>query len=269
MMRKITRYLSLNGKLIDRDEAVIPVFERGYLYGEGVFTTLKVRSGIPLFLERHMVRLSSNAGEIGISFNQKIEDSVGDIIRKNKLENGGVRITVTGGNSLSDRKSSTVLVQGFEIESKVEEVGVITVSDYRDIYKSIKTTYRIPHIFAQKKAEEKGCQDALFSFNGRLIESTYANIFARKRDGEIVTPPIAGRGLNGITRQILMENLKAREEDLLAGYEDPLVLVSSLSLRSVKSINGRKIKRDAQFVSLIRQAVEEAEVDYMGKSRNK
>jgi len=146
-------------------------------------------------------------------------------------------------------------------------VAVITTPDTRDSYKIHKLTYRIPHLLAQQQAQAKGARDALFTQNGKLIESTTANIISYINKDTIITPPILGKGLNGITRQILIENLPIKEKAIPSDTTDPIILVNSLSLQIVESIDGRKLKQNSEFVNLIRQTLDQAEKSYIKKLR--
>ncbi|MBU4098227.1 aminotransferase class IV, partial [Patescibacteria group bacterium] len=105
--------------------------------------------------------------------------------------------------------------------------------------------------------------DALFTQNGKLIESTTANIISYINKDTIITPPILEKGLNGITRQILIENLPIKEKAIPSDTTDPIILVNSLNLRIVESIDGRKLKQNSEFVNLIRQTLDKTEKTYI------
>jgi branched-subunit amino acid aminotransferase/4-amino-4-deoxychorismate lyase len=254
-MRKILTWASINGQTAKKENALIPAFDNGFLNGHGIFTTIKVRDGYPLFFDRHLNRLKTSSQELDIPTPTNLENSLSAVISKNKLTNGGVRVTIS---------STTTFIHAFTMDNQIQKVDVITTPETRDKNKTIKTTYRVPNIFAQKKAQAKGAQDALFTTQkNQLIESTYANIYAYTPDNTIITPPIEGKGLNGISRQILMENLPIQEKEIPADTTDPIILVSSLSLRIVESINGKKIKQDPEFIELMSQAIDNAEKSYI------
>ena len=265
-MRQILPFINLNGKITGQKSAEIPIFNEGFLYGKGIFTTIKVRVGIPLFFERHLSRLQTSAKQLNINstLNSKLSTlnfskAAYATIKQNKLINGGIRITLTPG---------IICIHAFTGNTEIQKISVITTPDTRDIYKTHKVTYRIPHLLALKKARSQGAQDALFTQNKEIIESTTANIIALASNNSqlsILTPPISQNGLDGITRQILIENLPIHEAPIPATTTSPLILVNSLSLRIVKSIDGKKINQNPEFANLIRQTLDEAEKSYIKK----
>jgi branched-subunit amino acid aminotransferase/4-amino-4-deoxychorismate lyase len=260
-MRKIFPWISLNGKIVEQKDAVVSVFDEGFLYGFGFFTTVKIRESIPLFFEKHTERLEKSAEKLSFRLPENftsIGNDVIAVITKNEITEGAIRITITKGLE----KKPTILIHATTIEKEVHEVSVMTIPDERDIYKTIKMTYRVPHLLAVQKAQERGAQDALFSQNDFLIESTYANIYSY-HEGEIITPPIRNKGLNGISRQILLEQLPIHQKEISIKTQNPMVLVSSLSLRIVDKIDGIKIKKNTGFFAQIKNALEDAEKNYI------
>lgn len=254
-MRQILPWVNINGITVNKEKkANISAFDDGFINGYGVFTTMKVRAGLPLFLDRHIIRLQDHTKKLNIPYPQNLEKSVSSLIEKNKLTEGGIRITIS---------PETAFIHPFPTVTKIETVRVITTPETRGTLKTIKTTYRVPNILAQKEARVKGAQDAIFTLQNQLIESTYANIYILNTKSTIITPPIAGKGLNGISRQVLMENLPIQEQKIPDDTIDPMILVSSLSMRIVKSINGRKLKQDPEFIKLMYMGIINAENKYI------
>src|SRR5436190_2637355 len=256
-MKKILKWVSVNGKIILQEQATVSVFDYGFLCGMGVFTTLKVREGVPLFFEKHVERLEKSVKQLFLTYSWITLNDVINVIKKNKVQDGGIRITIT---------PNMRVIHATEITKEVESVSVITITDTRDQYKTLKMTYRVPHLLAQQKAREQGAQDALFVQNNFFVESTYANIFSLS-SGKIITPPIENRGLNGISRQVLMEELPVEEKEIVKDTTDPMVLVSCLSMRVVEKIDGREIKQDRIFVEKIKNAMDKMEREYLSMNK--
>ena len=256
-MKKILKWVSVNGKIILQEQATVSVFDYGFLCGMGVFTTLKVREGVPLFFEKHVERLEKSVKQLFLTYSWITFNDVINVIKKNKVQDGGVRITIT---------PNMRVIHAMEITKEVESVSVITITDTRDQYKTLKMTYRVPHFLAQQKAREQGVQDALFVQNNFFVESTYANIFSLS-SGKIITPPIENRGLNGISRQVLMEELPVEEKEIVKDTTDPMVLVSCLSMRVVEKIDRREIKQDRIFVEKIKNAMDKMEREYLSMNK--
>lgn len=270
-MKQILPAIYIDGKIVDQKSAAISVFNEGFLYGMGIFTTIKVRQGCPLFFEHHLNRLETSSKQLGIQLPSYVKKAVYVTIKKNKLIDGGIRITLTPATiaihafTLKPLSPSASALDTLDTPDTLK-IKLITTPDTRDIYKTHKLTYRLPHLLAQKKARSKGSQDALFTQNNKLIESTTANIISYVNN-TLITPPIYNNCLNGITRQILMENLPIREAPITQNTTNPLILVNSLSLRIIESIDGKKIKQNAEFVNLIRQTIDEAEKTYIASSK--
>lgn len=92
----------LGGKIVEAGEAVISVYDHGFLYGLGLFETFRTYGGRPYLLERHLNRLSGGCAELGIRFGmsiQEIEEWVGGLLRENGLKDGYVRLTVSAGEA--------------------------------------------------------------------------------------------------------------------------------------------------------------------------
>ncbi|HSW96610.1 MAG TPA: aminotransferase class IV [Candidatus Saccharimonadales bacterium] len=266
-MRKILPWIYVNGSVVLQERAMLSVLDDGFQYGYGFFTTLKVREGIPLFLDQHLLRLDVSAKQLGIALDQSSRKSIGNgiksIIEKNELTEGAIRVTVTKGTV----GNPTIVIHATTIDKEIHTVQVITVLDERDLYKTIKMTYRVPHMIAMQKAQEHGASDALFFQNGFLIESTYANIYACTEESTIITPSITGRALDSISRKILFQQLVIAEQEIPESTKMPLVLVSSLSIRIVEKINGNPIKKDEAFVSKIQTAITTAEDLFIAASK--
>lgn len=267
-MREILPFINLNGKITGQKSAGISILNEGFLYGKGIFTTIKVREGVLLFFERHLNRLETSATQLNIRLPSYILNPTSYIqkaayatIKKNKLINGGIRITLA---------PTTICIHAFTTKQfNNETIKLITTPDTRDACKTHKLTYRMPHLLALEKARSQNADDALFTQNNELIESTSANIFSYTSTNShfsIITPPVSNNGLNGITRQILMENFPIHEQDIPANTTNPLILVNSLNLRIIKSIDGKKINQNPDFVNLIRQTLDEAEKNYIASN---
>lgn len=277
-MRHILPFINIDGKLVDQKSARISILNEESLYGKGIFTTIKVRNQCPLFLDRHLNRLETSSSQLNIrlpsyilNVTSYIQKATYAVIGKNNLTNGGIRITIT---------PSIIYIYAFTIKQfNNKTIKLITTPDTRDIYKTHKLTYRIPHLLAKEKAQSQGAEDALFTQNNGLIESTAANIFSCVSDNSspaaalaeagqlsIITPSISGKGLNGISRQILMENLPIQEQDIPANTSNPLILINSLNLRIVENIDGRRLNQSSEFINLIRQTLNKAEKKYIASN---
>ena len=165
----------------------------------GVFTTIKVTNGVPLYFDKHQTRLLSEAKALGLRIPDFSKETILNYIKTNNLTNCALRITIQNGLSIHHRQLP-----------EEKSIIAITIEDTRNNLKIFKTTDRSVNDKAQKLAIENVAEDALFVYENNIIESTYANVFSIDTDGTIITPPIEGKGLNGIARQVLMEHLPVR-----------------------------------------------------------
>lgn len=260
-MRIILPWVVINGALFPKDAQALSVLDSSVQSGYGVFTTLKVREGIPLFFAQHSNRLRSGMQELSIagSLSTDLSDAVRRVIVKNNTSNCAIRITVIAGQP--NASLPIVIVHATTLGDNKKPINVITVPDTRDHYKTIKTINRIPHLLAMLLAEKQQAKDALFCQDNFLVESTIANIFSLQGN-KVVTPPIKDRGLNGITRQLLLQHIPAQEQEIPLDTTDPLLLVNCLGIHSVARINGKAIRQDEQFVKKIRDMIHQLEEKY-------
>ena len=158
----------LNDKLIDIDKACIPVTESGYLYGAGLFETMRSFNGVVFSLADHLDRLffSAAALSIEIGYNRKfITDAIEKVLQANKLSDARLRLTLTGGpmsTSDEDRKA-TLLITAAKLQPYPPEYykkGVLVVlcpfkQNPSDPTCGHKTTSYFPRMIALKTAHQK------------------------------------------------------------------------------------------------------------------
>ena len=211
----------------------------------GVFTTIKIINSIPLFLKSHQQRLIEHTSAFHLPYPLNIENQIKNFIKQNKLQDSALRITIT-------KDSSEPLFEHRALPPSQTNVQVITVSDTRDENKIYKTTDRTINDQARQLAKQQGAQDAIFVQNGVLIESTIANIFSLNQKGQLITPPIGGRGLSGITRQIIMEQTDVHEEEIPEITTAPLVLVNCLRISKVTHVDVKKLSDGEELLQRIK-----------------
>jgi branched-chain amino acid aminotransferase group I len=209
----------INGEMVPKDKALVSVFDRGFLYGDGVFETLRIYNGIPFMLDEHMERLI--AGLKTLRF-QKLPAGIkvyaSRVIEANKISNGILRITVTRGE----------VVAGIDPLACMEPTVVITATEgvpypeesylkgFRAVIANIKKDRNSPlcrvksanfltHILAKGEAADAGVDEALMlNYEGFLTEATVSNIFLVKGD-TLLTPSLESGILPGVTRQVVIE----------------------------------------------------------------
>jgi branched-chain amino acid aminotransferase len=224
----------VNGEMLPDEEARVSVADRGLLYGDGLFETMRVLLGQPVFLDEHLDRLLQGCQVLGIEWVDRgtFEYAVVVTIRANQMDEGAVRLTVTrgvGGTRLDTAGADkpTVIVSCHEYRPPQLGLGPslsAIVSKVRVNPDSptagLKTLNRLDHILARREAKAVGADEALMlNTRGELTCATAANVFVVTEDG-FYTPPLSSGCLPGVTRGRLIHPPKlpalGREEPLPA-----------------------------------------------------
>jgi branched-chain amino acid aminotransferase len=233
----------------------------------GIFTTIKVKNSMPLFWDRHQKRLQTHIAQGGfppLSPKTSLEQMVKTYIKKNTLSNCALKIIIRNENG-----QSLISLESRPLPPTDISVKAITFEDTRDASRTIKTVTRLVNEEANKFAKEQNADAALFVQNGNLIEATNANIFSLNENNTIITPAVEGKGLKGITREILMEHTSVLESDIAKQTTGPLVLTSCLRLQKVSHLDGRKLSDPEELFQRIKEILEKAENEYILSSRPK
>lgn len=212
--------VSINGRLIPSNRAAISVFDRGYLYGEGVFESLRVYRGVPLFAELHLARLRDNCQRIGIRFTMSArawQTMLHRIIRANRAVNAAVRVTVSVAGSAAVMPSATRLktnVVAF-IRPPIKRPPTLyrrgasvilirsVVADPPAI-STIKSTNYLSKLLARREVAAAHADEGLLcTAQSHIVEGTFTNLFA-VLGGVLTTPPVHSGLLPGITRKIVL-----------------------------------------------------------------
>ena len=226
----------LNGKLVDREDAKITVFDHGLLYGDGVFEGIRVYNGRVFELDAHIKRLyeSAKAIRLTIAMNQsELVGAVEETVEANSITDGYVRLVVTrGAGDLGLDpficKSSCIIIIADKIRLFSEELyekgmKVISATTVRNhplaIPAQAKTMNYLNNILAKIEALDNDVPEAImYNHEGYVAEASSDNVLIVK-DGVIYTPPAEAGALPGITRSIVIklakkENLQIVEKNL-------------------------------------------------------
>jgi len=210
------------GKLYDKEDAKISVYDHGFLYGDGVFEGMRVYGGKVFRLDEHLERLWNSAKAIWLEVpisKEEMADAVNQTVQTNGIEDGYVRLVVSRGAGtlgLDPNKTSNpqVIVIADRIVLYPDEyyekgLEIITVSTIRNhptaLNPRIKSLNYLNNILAKIEGIQAGCVEALMlNHKGEVAECTGDNIFLVSR-GQLITPPIDAGILEGITRDVVIE----------------------------------------------------------------
>ena len=210
----------LNGSLVAPEKAMISAFDHGFLYGYGLFETMRAYNGKIFMLERHINRLRSSASFIGLGAVEKIdvEKACMDTLGANKLKDARIRFTVTGGevdafpwaskggapNVVITARPPTAITP--EQYKKGYKIGLASVRRCKEaMLTHVKSTSYLTSVIAKIEAAAQGLDEAIILNNdGYIAEGGSSNVFF-VRSGRLVTPSIASGILPGITREVVIE----------------------------------------------------------------
>ncbi|MEN3793843.1 D-amino-acid transaminase [Fulvimarina sp. MAC3] len=209
------RIIYVNGSYVPETEAKISVFDRGFLFADGIYEVTAVLSGKLVDFSGHMKRLRRSLSELAMASPASDDDLLAihrDLISRNGIEDGLVYMQITRGAAERDfafppegTEPSLVL---FTQEKALREtpasktgITVATVPDLRWSRRDIKTVQLLYPSMAKMEAKGKGADDAwMVDGDGFVTEGTSNNAYIVKADGTVVTRHLSNDILHGITR---------------------------------------------------------------------
>jgi len=252
----------LNGNFLPEADAGVPLNDRGFLLGDGLFETIRVAAGRPFRLGQHLERLVRGAEFSKIKLPLPLRDLqkfAGELIRLNGLTDAVLRITLTRGPGTrgysiqgADRPTLAMTLHPLPPQPSEEPLqwSLIT-SSFRipasDILASYKSTSRILNVLARAEAEAQGADEALLlNTNGEATETAGGNLFWIYQD-KICTVPTGRGGLPGITRAVVLEichslgletNKRVIKPEMLRNAEGIFVTQSAYGIIPIVSLDG-------------------------------
>jgi branched-subunit amino acid aminotransferase/4-amino-4-deoxychorismate lyase len=209
----------LNSGLLPSSQASISAFNHGFLYGLGLFETVRAYSGFPFRLDRHIARLLRGAEIIGLSPNftaKELHEFCLHVLRANHLQEARLRITLSAGDGEPIPEPTTnapalfITATHYLPDQALHESGAKAVfsalrRNNRSLPSRLKTTSYLDSFMARREARVKGADEALFlNEQGALCEGSTSNIFLVSGE-TLVTPSVASGILAGITREAIIE----------------------------------------------------------------
>jgi branched-chain amino acid aminotransferase len=267
----------LNGKLVNKDKAVISVFDHGLLYGDGVFEGIRSYDSLVFKLKEHVDRLYRSAEAIELKISMTKADmikAVVETLKANGLKDAYIRLVVTRGPGdlgLDPRKCKvpTVFIIADKISLYPEEfyqngLAIITAKTRRNLTTAlnpkIKSLNYLNNILAKIDAIRAGTEEAIMlTYNDYVAECTGDNIFIIS-GGRLITPPADVGALEGITREaviglarkmeiafeeklVKIEDLYAANEVFLTGTAAEIIPVTTIDKRRIDDGKPGKITR--------------------------
>ncbi|MBI5740451.1 MAG: aminotransferase class IV [Nitrospirae bacterium] len=260
----------LNTGIVPKNKALIPVFDHGFLYGDGIYETMRAYKGVVFRLEEHIERLFRSAAMISLKIPKapgEIKQAVYETIKANGHMEAVIRLTVSRGAGPIGLDPGLCPVPTFVIISG--EFRKYPVRHYRNGVKiaivntrrnfrgaldpRIKSLNFLNGILAKIEAKNRGAFEAvMLDYRGYLAEGSISNIFFVK-DGTLCTPSVEVGILDGITRKIIIDCAKEagikvvegrfRKEDV---YNAEEVFISNTTMEVMPAAEVDEVKMPAQ-----------------------
>ena len=261
----------VNGRLSAPEEAAISPLDPGFMYGEGLFETMRAYEGRVFRLEQHLERLMAAAEELDLAAGwepaparERLRAAVKEAVTASGLAEASVRVTVTAGvgtPALRARETSScptlvVLVRPLALPPKeqyqrgCDTVSVPAAQAPGTVLRRVKSLNYLDKLLAQREAKRRGADEAiLVDADGFLVEGAMRNLFAVV-GGKVLTPPLSRGLLPGITRQAVLEvagraGLPSEERDIALSelqQADECFLTSSLAeILPVASVDAHRM----------------------------
>ncbi len=259
-------YVYLNNNIVKASDAKISVFDHGFLYGDGIFETMRAYDGVIFMLDEHLSRLYRSASFIGLDIKRSISDikiAIYETLRINSLSNAYVRISISRGYGpigidpdLCKENTFVIITNDFKSYPHsyyLEGIDMIVSSVRRNsaeaLNPQIKSLNFLNNILAKIEAKKMQAMEALMlNMEGFIAEGTISNIFF-VREEVLYTPSPSCAILDGITRGVVI-NLAIKNGirlvegqftvDELFSASEVFITNSSMELMPVKRVNDTK-----------------------------
>lgn len=213
----------LNGAFMPLDEARVPVLDRGFIFGDGVYEVIPVYTRHPFRLTEHLLRLQHSLDGIRLA-NPHTDAAwtklVNDIIAKNDPEDQSIYLQVTRGVAKRDHTfpkntKQTVFMMSSPLATPPQVqidygVSAITATDFRWLNCDVKSVSLLGNCLLRQLAADAGAAESILFRDGKLTEASVSNVFVVK-NGVLLAPPKSNLVLPGITYDVVLEIARARE----------------------------------------------------------
>ena len=256
----------LNKDFITREEVKISPFDRGFLFGDGVYEVIPIYERKAFLLEEHIARLGRSLVLTGIKRPKKwnkIPEIIDNLVERNLFDNQSVYLQITRGedsvrNHIPDPKveptlfitSSELKVNPYRLNPEKKGLAVKILEDPRWNRCDIKAVTLLSNVIAMREANIEGKDGVIFCNKGKITEGASSNVFA-VFDNLVVTSPESNQILSGITRKHVLsilssKGIKVLEKDLnlvdLYKAEEVWMTSSTQEIQPVSKIDEIVIK---------------------------
>lgn len=266
----------LNGEFMNANEAKISAFDRGFIFGDGIYEVVPVVGGVLVDKIDFWARFEASLAAISLKLpydKGKFEEILREAVARNDLKEGGVYIQITRGAAAR----SFAFIDGLEptcfifcYEAKITDnplaksgIEIASVPDIRWKRRDIKSVSLLAQCYAKNEAVKVGAFEGFMIEDGFVTEGTSSSAFIIK-DGVLITKPLSNEILPGIRRKVILGfagelglKIEQRKFSMAEVYEADEVFISAATLPLLpvvkadgKPISGGKI---GKYVPMLRQ----------------
>jgi len=259
-------FIHFNGRAQRGHGAAFCALDRGLLYGDGLFETLRSYNGVPFLLDEHVARLNASAAELRLGTEldgAAIAGAIGELLELNGLGDAYIRITLTRGPhtgrlELEPAEQPSLIIVAQPLRplplSRYDPGSSAVISSIRQNADSPlprhKTLNYLNNLLAKTEARDRGADEALLlNTRGEVAEAASSNLFL-VRDGRLITPSLDSNILAGVTRAEVLRlaaeaGIGAEERivrpDELSSADEAFLTNSLAELVPVRAIEGRPV----------------------------
>jgi D-alanine transaminase len=258
----MSRIVYVNGSYVPEEQGKISIFDRGFLFADGIYEVTAVVNGRLVDYAAHMERLERSLGEIRMEWpcsKDELKAMHLEMVKRNGLDEGWIYMQITRGSADRDFKFpkgvKPTLIAFTQAKKLVDNldavrgVSVITVPDIRWARRDIKTVMLLAPVLGKQAAYEAGAYEAWMVEEGKVTEGTSSNAYIVK-DGKVITRGQSNSILAGCTRRAVFRLAKEKgvtiEERLFTpeeayGADEAFLTSASNFVMPIVEIDGKRI----------------------------
>ena len=252
----------LNGKFMPVEEARVPVLDRGFIFGDGVYELVPVYSRVPFRMDEHLARLERSLAAVRIRnpySRAEWRDIILQLVAKQSFEDQGIYFQVTRGVAKRDHAfpkdvAPTVFIMSNPLVNPPQELvqrgaSAVTAIDDRWLHCDIKSISLVGNCLLRQLSAEVGAVETILFRDGKLTEASASNVFVVRR-GVILSPPKSNLILPGITYDVVVElaqaaglplELRDITQDEVRSADELWVTSSSKEVLAVVTLDGKPV----------------------------
>jgi len=210
----MSRTVFVNGAYVSEEDAKVSVFDRGFLFADGIYEVTAVVDGKICEWDGHVTRLERSLGEIGMAMPMSADELLEvhrEIVKRNNLEEGAIYLQVTRGATDRDfvmpeglEQTVVLFTQAKTLTGEKSGLRVISVPDIRWGRRDIKTVQLLAASLVKTEAKKQGKDDAWMVEDGFVTEGSSNNTYIVTKEGKIITRNLTNSILPGITRKSVL-----------------------------------------------------------------